>query len=117
MQLSSIHEALQNVIGLDHDLGKPLQRTSAAEFRGIVDDHLDAKYALAFGINLQSQLATLEDRQIIRRFLELLGRCVTSASPADGLGEVFTLDYGFPQVSLARCGRSWTQSACLTPTG
>jgi hypothetical protein len=31
---------------LRHDLGKLLQRTPAAEFLGIVDDDLDAKYAL-----------------------------------------------------------------------
>jgi hypothetical protein len=38
----------------------------------IVDDDLDAKHALAFGMNLQSQLAAaqLEDRQILRRFLD-----------------------------------------------
>src|ERR1039457_4995686 len=38
----------------------------------IVDHRLDAKYALAFGINLQTQLAAvqLEDRQIIRRSLD-----------------------------------------------
>jgi hypothetical protein len=37
-----------------------------------VDDGLDAKHALAFGINLQSQLAAvqLEYRQIIPRFLD-----------------------------------------------
>jgi hypothetical protein len=37
-----------------------------------VDDNLDAKQALAFGINLQSQFAAmqLKDRQIIRRFLD-----------------------------------------------
>ena len=37
-----------------------------------MDDDLDTKHALAFGINLQSQLAAvqLEDRQIIRRFLD-----------------------------------------------
>jgi len=37
-----------------------------------MSDDLDAKYAFAFGIDLQSQLAAmqLEDRQIIRRFLE-----------------------------------------------
>jgi hypothetical protein len=52
--------------------GNLLQATSAPEFLGVVDDGLNAKYPLAFGINLQSQLAAvqLEDRQIIRRFLD-----------------------------------------------
>ena len=52
--------------------GKFLQRTSAPQFLGVVDHGLDAKYALAFGIDLQSQLAAvqLEDRQIIRRSLD-----------------------------------------------
>jgi hypothetical protein len=37
-----------------------------------VHDHFEAKHALAFGINLQSQLAAVqpEYRQIIRRFLD-----------------------------------------------
>jgi hypothetical protein len=67
-----IHESLQNVLGMHHDLGKLLQRAPTPEFLGIVDDNLDAKHALAFGIDLQSQLAAvqLEDRQIIRRFLD-----------------------------------------------
>jgi hypothetical protein len=39
---------------------------------GVVSHSLNAKYAFAYGINLQSQLATaqLEDRQIIRRSLD-----------------------------------------------
>ena len=46
--------------------------TPTAELFRIVDDHLHAKHVFAFGINLQSQLAAaqLEDRQIIRRFLD-----------------------------------------------
>jgi hypothetical protein len=57
---------------LYHDLGKLLQRTPTLELLGIVDDDLDAKHALAFGIDLQSQLTAvqLEYRQIIRRFLD-----------------------------------------------
>ncbi|HUE00901.1 MAG TPA: hypothetical protein VMR62_15125 [Bryobacteraceae bacterium] len=68
----SIHEPLENGFRFGHNLGKPLQRTSAPEFLGIVDDHLDAKDAFAFGLDLQSQLAAvqLEDRQIIRRSLD-----------------------------------------------
>ena len=47
-------------------------RTPTLELLSIVDDDLDAKHALAFGINLQSQLAAVqfEDRQIIRSFLD-----------------------------------------------
>ncbi len=68
----SIHESHQNGLRLHHDLRKLLQRTSTPEFLRVVDHHLNAKHALAFGINLQSQLAAvqLEDRQIIRRFLD-----------------------------------------------
>jgi hypothetical protein len=50
------------------------------ELLSVVDDNLDAKHALAFGINLQSQLATvqLEYRQIVPmhaihgRFLKII---------------------------------------------
>jgi len=41
---------------LHHDFGKFLQRTSTPELLGIVDHNLDAKYTLAFGIDLQRQL-------------------------------------------------------------
>jgi hypothetical protein len=49
-----------------------LQRASATQFPGIVGHGLEAKYALAFGIDLQSQPAAvqLEDRQIIHRSLD-----------------------------------------------
>ena len=49
-----------------------LQRAAASKFLCVVNDRLNAKYALAFGINLQSQLAAVqpEDRQIIGRFLD-----------------------------------------------
>ena len=71
MQLKSIHKPMQDAFGLGHDLGKLLQRASTAEFLGIVDHRFQAKLRVAFGINLQRQLAAvqLEDRQIIRRFL------------------------------------------------
>src|ERR1700761_3020693 len=67
-----IDKSLQNFFSLHHDQGKLFQLTSALELLSVVDDNLDAKHALAFGINLQSQLATvhLEYRQIIRRFLD-----------------------------------------------
>src|ERR1700692_1236301 len=67
-----IHKSFQNFLGLHHDPGKVLQRTPALELLSMVDDDLDAKHALAFAINLQSQLATvqLDYRQIIRRFLD-----------------------------------------------
>ena len=72
MQLSAFHGSLQNALRVRNDLRKFLQRTSTPEYLRIVDHRLDAKYALAFGINLQSQLAAvqLEDRQIIRRSLD-----------------------------------------------
>jgi hypothetical protein len=42
------------------------------ELSDIMSNSLDAKYAFAFGVDLQSQLAAmqLEDRQIIRRSLD-----------------------------------------------
>ena len=67
-----IHESLQNAFGFDYDPRKLLQRTTTRELACVVNDRLNAKHALAFGIDLQSQLAAvqLEDRQIIRRFLD-----------------------------------------------
>jgi len=60
------------ILCLQHDLGKLLQRTSTPKFLRIVDDDLDVEHALALGIDLQSQPATvqLEHRQIIRGFLD-----------------------------------------------
>jgi hypothetical protein len=52
-----MNESFQNVLGLRNDLRKLLQGAATVEFFCIVDDDLDAKYALAFGINLQSQLS------------------------------------------------------------
>ena len=51
--------------------GNLLQGAAAIQLLCVVCDGLDAKYALAFGIDLESQLAAvqLEDRQIIRRSL------------------------------------------------
>ena len=67
-----IHESLQNALGFHHDFGTLLQGTPTPELFRIVHDYFDAKHALAFGINLQRHLAAvqLEDRQIIRRFLD-----------------------------------------------
>src|SRR5437867_9965747 len=55
-----IHEWPQNALGLYHDLGELLQRTSIPQFLRIVDHDFDAKHALAFGIDLQSQPATVQ---------------------------------------------------------
>jgi site-specific recombinase XerC len=55
-----IHEALQDALGFHYDPGKLFQRTSTLQLLGIVHDNFDAKHALAFGINLQSQLAAAQ---------------------------------------------------------
>ena len=54
------------------DFGEVIQQAPAVELSNIMSNSLDAKYAFAFGIDLQSQLAAmqLEDRQIIRRSLD-----------------------------------------------
>jgi hypothetical protein len=52
-----IHKALQDVLGFQRDPGKLLQRAPTLQRLGIVHDHLDAKRALAFGVDLRSQLA------------------------------------------------------------
>src|SRR5947209_8678341 len=72
MQLRASMKSPQNALRLDHDLRKLLQRPSTSQFLRIVNDHFDAKHALAVGIDLQRQLAAvqLEYRQIIRRFLD-----------------------------------------------
>src|SRR5439155_21149809 len=62
----------------DH-LGKLFQGATAVELPRIMGNRFDAKYAFAFGIDLEGQLAAveLEDRQIIGRSLDrdfLFGR-------------------------------------------
>src|SRR5467141_1347418 len=55
-----------------NEAGEVLQRASAAELPRIMGYCLDAKYALAFAIDLQRQPAAmqLEDRQFVDRSLE-----------------------------------------------
>ena len=52
--------------------GKPLYDFAASQILGVMSDCLNAKHAFAFGIDLQSLFAKmyLEDRQIVRRFLD-----------------------------------------------
>jgi hypothetical protein len=53
-------------------LRKPRQGASPPVLFGVVHDDFDAKYAFAFGIDLQHHFAVidLEDRHVIRRFLD-----------------------------------------------
>src|SRR5262245_18818123 len=68
----SLHEPLEQAFQSTDELGEAIQQASAVELSNIVSNSLDAKYAFAFGVDLQSQLAAvqLEDRQIIRRSLD-----------------------------------------------
>ena len=54
------------------DLGQLVQCAAAVEFPCVMGNGLDAKHTVAFAIDLEGQLATvqLEDRQIIRRFVD-----------------------------------------------
>src|SRR5271166_5843609 len=68
----SFHESLKHASQPTDDLGEVMQQAPTVELSNILSYSLNAKYALAFGIDLQRQLAAvqLEDCQIIRRSLD-----------------------------------------------
>jgi hypothetical protein len=68
----SFHESLKHAPQPTDDLGEVMQQAPTVELSNILSYSLNAKYALAFGIDLQRQLAAvqLEDCQIIRRSLD-----------------------------------------------
>src|SRR5271166_5116420 len=68
----SLGKSLKHVFQSSDDLGEAIQQAPAVELANIMSNSLNAKYALAFGIDLQRQLAAmqLEDCQIIRRSLD-----------------------------------------------
>ena len=63
----SIGKSLQQSLQPADDLGEFVQRATAVKLSRVMDHDLDAKYAFAFAIDLESQASTvqLEDRQII----------------------------------------------------
>ena len=68
----SFGESLEHALQSADDLGDVVQQAPTVELSDVMSDSLDAKSALAFGIDLQSQLSRnaalqLEDCQIIRR--------------------------------------------------
>jgi len=50
---------LQDALERGDDPGEVLQQASTAQFPGVVGHGFDAKYAFAFGIDLQSQPAAV----------------------------------------------------------
>jgi hypothetical protein len=81
MQLSASRNLSSMPFKRDY-FGKFLQRAAAVQLLRIVCDALDAKHAFAFGIDLQSQLATVQlEDQIMHRSLDRdfpLGRWLIS---------------------------------------
>ncbi len=67
-----IQEALQDFFQPPDNLGELGQRASTVQFFGVVNAHLRAQDACAFGIHLGGDLPEvyLEDRQVIRRSLD-----------------------------------------------
>jgi hypothetical protein len=105
IQDSACHESLQDALQLRNDAGKFLHRPSTIQFLNVVRHGLDAKYPLAFGIDLQRQLAAVqpEDRQIIRRFLDRhfpLGRL---SFPAAVPWPAPVAENRFDRVQIQRC--------------
>src|SRR5271169_3583359 len=68
----SLGKSFKHVFQSSDDLGEAIQQAPAVELANVMSNSLNAKYAFAFGIDLQRQLAAmqLEDRQIIRRSLD-----------------------------------------------
>jgi len=67
-----IGKSLENGFQSGDRVGKLIQRATTVELLRVMSNRFDAKHALAFGIDLERQLAAvqLEDRQIIRRSLD-----------------------------------------------
>ena len=59
-----LHESLQDALQLRNDAGKFLHRPSTIQFLNVVRHGLDAKYPLAFGIDLQRQLAAVQPEDL-----------------------------------------------------
>src|SRR5712664_3059377 len=71
MQLRASGKPFQDTFQSGDHLRKLVERPAAVELSRVMGNDLDAKDAIAFGIEIQSQLAEaqLGDRQIIRRSL------------------------------------------------
>jgi hypothetical protein len=65
-------------------IGKLLQRVPALQLLSVVHDNLNAKHALAFGINLQSQFTAvqLKNRQIMPSAFAFFGARIYSKKAA-----------------------------------
>jgi len=67
-----LNEPFQRFPQTHHDAGEAAQISTTVQFFRVVDQRFQAQHAFAFGIDLQGQASAqdLEDRQIIRRFLD-----------------------------------------------
>ena len=87
-------------------LGKPIQHSSTAQIFGVVNNRLEAKYVLALGVRLESQLAKVqfEDRQVVRRCLDhhFQSRRFALAVP---VGTSFPSEDGLQALYVQPCAR------------